>query len=187
KVDAQIRFGYEVHAYGLGDLAAACDAVGNGDIDSQLEEYRTEYDVDRKLLDDAESRELVRNEARLELGMEQFLEERGCKAFTNCFENLTGLSGLPGRATQRLMNKGYGYGAEGEWKTSAMVRIAKVMSRGRDGGTTCVEDSTYTSASTDQVLGAHMLEVCPSVADGQPRLEIHPHTIGIRKDIARLI
>ena len=187
KVDAQIRFGYEVHAYGLGDLAAACDAVGNGDIDSQLEEYRTEYDVDRKLLDDAESRELVRNEARLELGMEQFLEERGCKAFTNCFENLTGLSGLPGLATQRLMNKGYGYGAEGDWKTSAMVRIAKVMSRGRDGGTTFVEDYTYNFASTDQVLGAHMLEVCPSVADGKPRLEIHPHTIGIRKDIARLI
>lgn len=187
KVAAQIQFGYEVHAWGLGDLAEACDAVASSDLDSQLDQYRTDYDVDERLLDDLESRQLIRNEARLELGMERFMEERGCKAFTNCFENLTGLSGLPGLATQRLMSKGYGYGAEGDWKTSAMVRIAKVMSRGLPGGTSFTEDYTYNFAATDQVLGAHMLETCPSIAEGKPRLEIHPHTIGIKKDIARLI
>lgn len=187
KVSAQIRFGYEVHAYGLGDLAAACDDVSERDIDAQLDRYREEYDAERSLFDDSGSRELLANEARLELGMERFMAERGCKAFTNCFENLTGLTGLPGLATQRLMAKGFGYGAEGDWKTSAMVRIAKVMSRGRGGGTSFIEDYTYDFGATDQVLGAHMLEVCPSIAAQKPRLEIHRHTIGVKKDIARLI
>lgn len=187
KVSAQIQFGYEVHAYGLGDLAAACDAVDAAEINAQVDLYRQDYEIDAKLLDDSVSLELVRNEARLELGMEYFMDERGCKAFTNCFENLTGLTGLPGLATQRLMSKGFGYGAEGDWKTSAMVRIAKVMSQGKDGGTSFVEDYTYNFAATDQVLGAHMLEVCPSIASQKPRLEIHRHTIGIKRDIARLI
>jgi L-arabinose isomerase len=115
------------------------------------------------------------------------MQKRGCMAFTNCFENLTGLSGLPGLATQRLMSKGYGYGGEGDWKTSAMNRIVKVMSKGRSGGTSFMEDYTYHFADTDQVLGAHMLEVCPSIAGDKPRVEIHRHTIGIKKDIARLI
>ena len=187
KVSAQIQFGYEVHAYGLGDLVAACEAISASDIDAQLTLYRDDYDVDPGLLDDADSRELLRNEARLELGMERFMDERGCKAFTNCFENLTGLTGLPGLATQRLMSKGIGYGAEGDWKTAAMVRIAKVMSLGREGGTSFIEDYTYDFGNIDQVLGAHMLEVCPSIAAEKPRLEIHRHTIGIKKDIARLI
>ena len=187
KVSAQIQFGYEVHAYGLGDLAAACDAVDAAEINAQVDLYRQDYEIDAKLLDDSVSLELVRNEARLELGMEYFMDERGCKAFTNCFENLTGLTGLPGLATQRLMSKGFGYGAEGDWKTSAMVRIAKVMSQGKNGGTSFVEDYTYNFAATDQVLGAHMLEVCPSIASQKPRLEIHRHTIGIKRDIARLI
>lgn len=187
KVGAQIRFGYEVHAYGLGDLAATCDAVEPKDIETLLEQYREDYDIAKKLLTDDESHELIRNEARLELGMERFMAERGCKAFTNCFENLTGLTGLPGLATQRLMRKGFGYGAEGDWKTSAMNRIVKVMSQGRPGGTTFIEDYTYDFGDPDQVLGAHMLEVCPSIAAEKPRLEIHRHTIGIKKDIARLI
>ena len=187
KVSAQIQFGYEVHAYGLGDLAAACDAIDGKDIDAQVELYREDYDVDAKLLKGGDSLELIRNEARLELGIERFLSQRGCAAFTNCFENLTGLTGLPGLATQRLMSKGIGYGAEGDWKQSAMNRIVKVMSQGRDGGTSFIEDYTYHFADTDQVLGAHMLEVCPSIAAEKPRLEIHRHTIGIKKDIARLI
>ena len=187
KVAAQIQFGYEVHAYGLGDLAAACDAVAASDLDAQIEQYRQDYLVAPELLDDADALELIRNEARLELGMERFMDERGCRAFTNCFENLTGLTGLPGLATQRLMSKGFGYGGEGDWKTSAMNRIVKVMSTGRDGGTTFMEDYTYHFADTDQVLGAHMLEICPSIAADKPRLEIHRHTIGIKKDIARLI
>ena len=187
KVAAQIQFGYEVHAYGLGDLAADCDAVAASDLDAQIEQYRQDYLVAPELLDDADALELIRNEARLELGMERFMDERGCRAFTNCFENLTGLTGLPGLATQRLMSKGFGYGGEGDWKTSAMNRIVKVMSTGRDGGTTFMEDYTYHFADTDQVLGAHMLEICPSIAADKPRLEIHRHTIGIKKDIARLI
>jgi L-arabinose isomerase len=188
KVSAQIRFGYEVHAYGLGDLAATCDAVEVKDIDAQVDQYCEDYDVAKKLLKDDASLDLIRNEARLELGMERFMAERGCAAFTNCFENLTGLTGLPGLATQRLMSKGYGYGAEGDWKTSAMNRIVKVMSQGRPGGTTFIEDYTYDFGDPDRVLGAHMLEVCPSIAaEKKPRLEIHRHTIGIKKDIARLI
>jgi L-arabinose isomerase len=187
KVAAQIRFGYEVHAYGLGDLAAACDAVADSDIDTQIDLYGETYEIDPALLDDAESRKLVANEARLELGMRRFLEERGCNAFTNCFENLTGLTGLPGLATQRMMESGIGYGAEGDWKTAAMVRIVKVMSLGRSGGTSFIEDYTYDFTDPDQVLGAHMLEVCPSIAAAKPKLEIHPHTIGIKKDIARLV
>jgi L-arabinose isomerase len=187
KVAAQIQFGYEVNAYGLGDLAAFCDEVGEADVKAQVEAYRQEYTVAGSLLNDADQVQALENEARLELGMERFLQDKGCMAFTNCFENLTGLTGLPGLATQRLMSRGYGYGAEGDWKTSAMNRIVKVMSSGRDGGTTFIEDYTYDFGSPDRVLGAHMLEVCPSIAAGKPRLEVHRHTIGIRKDIARLI
>ena len=187
KVGAQIQFGYEVHAFGLGDLAETCEAVSAADIDDQVALYREDYEVDDALVDNVAALDLIRNEARLELGMERFMTERGCAAFTNCFENLTGLTGLPGLATQRLMSKGFGYGAEGDWKTAAMNRIVKTMSAGRPGGTSFIEDYTYNFGSTDQVLGAHMLEVCPSISYEKPRLEIHPHTIGIKKDIARLV
>lgn len=187
KVSAQIQFGYEVHAYGLGDLAKECDAVSADDIAAQLDIYKADYDIDAAVFGDAHQLEMLQNEARLELGMERFMEKRGCMAFTNCFENLTGLSGLPGLATQRLMSKGYGYGGEGDWKTSAMNRIVKVMSKGRKGGTSFMEDYTYNFAATDQVLGAHMLEICPSIASGKPKVVVEPHTIGIKKDIARLL
>jgi L-arabinose isomerase len=187
KVSAQIQFGYEVHAYSLGDLATSCEGVSDADIEAQVEQYQQDYVVADGVLGDPRKLEMLANEARLELGIERFLESKGCRAFTNCFENLTGLTGLPGLATQRLMSKGYGYGAEGDWKTAAMIRIVKVMSRGRAGGTSFIEDYTYPFSRTDQVLGAHMLEVCPSIAAERPRLEVHPHTIGIKKDIARLI
>ncbi len=188
KVSAQIQFGYEVNAWGLGDLAKVVDAVSSEDIDAQLEVYKQDYEIDAAVFDDAEKLELLRNEARLELGMERFLVERNSMAFTNCFENLTGLSGLPGLATQRLMSRGYGYGGEGDWKTAAMVRIVKVMSKGREGGTSFMEDYTYDFGPTDQVLGAHMLEICPSIAGGKtPKVDIQLHTIGIKKDIARLL
>ncbi len=187
KVEAQIRFGYEVNAYGLGDLAAVCNEVSDADIDALVETYKTEYAIDASVLADAHQVEMIRNEARLELGMQRFLDANDCKAFTNCFENLTGLTGLPGLATQRLMGKGYGYGGEGDWKTAAMNRIVKVMSKGKPGGTTFMEDYTYNFGARDQVLGAHMLEICPSIASGKPELVVKPHTIGIKKDIARLI
>lgn len=187
KVSAQIQFGYEVHAFGLGDLAASCEAVSDKEIVAQIDLYKQDYVIDDALLNDQSSLELLKNEARLELGMENFMQKNSCMAFTNCFENLTGLTGLPGLASQRLMSKGYGYGGEGDWKTAAMARIVKVMSKGHPGGTSFMEDYTYHFASTDQVLGAHMLEICPSIAGDKPRVEIHRHTIGIKKDIARLI
>ncbi|WP_045826808.1 L-arabinose isomerase [Teredinibacter turnerae] len=187
KVSAQIQFGFEVNAFGLGELASVCEAIPQTQIDEQLERYKEEYDVDAAILADPQQLEALRNEARLELAMEQFMEERGIKAFTNCFENLTGLTGLPGLATQRLMSKGYGYGGEGDWKTAAMNRIVKVMSQGKPGGTSFMEDYTYDFGLPDQVLGAHMLEICPSIANSKPRVQVEKHTIGIKKDIARLV
>jgi L-arabinose isomerase len=163
------------------------DAVTEEQIARQIEIYTSEYDVAPVVLSDAHQFEMLKNEARLELGMAKFLTDGGFGAFTNCFENLTGLTNLPGLATQRLMQQGFGYGGEGDWKTAAMVRIAKVMSTGRVGGSSFMEDYTYHFGAVGQVLGAHMLEVCPSIAAAKPRLEVHLHTIGCRKDIARLI
>lgn len=187
KVAAQIQFGYEVHAYSLADLVAVVDAVSDSDISSQLDLYRQDYEIAPAVFTDDYALQMLKNEARLELGMRTFLEKGGFKAFTNCFENLAGLTGLPGLATQRLMAQGYGYGAEGDWKTSAMVRIMKVMGQGRAGGCSFMEDYTYNFGSRDQVLGAHMLEVCPSIAAAKPRLEVHRHTIGVKCDVARLL
>jgi L-arabinose isomerase len=187
KVSAQIQFGYEVHAFGLGDLQQLVDAVTDEQVAAQIEIYKSEYEVSPALLADAHQLKMLKNEARLELGMYKFLSDGGFGAFTNCFENLTGLTNLPGLATQRLMSQGFGYGGEGDWKTAAMVRIAKVMSKGRSGGSSFMEDYTYHFGAVDQVLGAHMLEVCPSIAAAKPRVEVQLHTIGCRNDIARLI
>ncbi|HEY5715906.1 MAG TPA: L-arabinose isomerase [Psychromonas sp.] len=187
KVSAQIQFGFEVHAYGLGELSAVVNSISEAQIEQQIELYKSLYDVSGSILSDAEQLEILKNEARLELGMEKFLVAKGCHAFTNCFENLSGLTNLPGLATQRLMEKGYGYGGEGDWKTAALTRIFKVMGQGREGGTSFMEDYTYNFSSTDQALGAHMLEVCPSIAADKPRIEIHRHTIGCNVDVARAI
>jgi L-arabinose isomerase len=192
KVSAQITFGYEVHAYGLGDLQKVVDAITDEQVAAQIEIYKNEYDVNPAIFADEHQYQMLKNEARLELGMLKFLTDGGFGAFTNCFENLTGLTNLPGLATQRLMNAGFGYGGEGDWKTAAMVHICKVISKGRVGGSSFMEDYTYhfggaALGGTDQVLGAHMLEVCPSIAAAKPKLEVHLHTIGCRNDIARLI
>lgn len=192
KVSAQIKFGFEVHAYGLGDLQKVVDEVTDEQVAAQIEVYKKDYDVNPAIFDDEHQFTMLKNEAKLELGMLKFLSEGGFGAFTNCFENLTGLTNLPGLATQRLMAAGYGYGGEGDWKTAAMVRICKVMSKGREGGSSFMEDYTYHfgsihSGGVDQVLGAHMLEVCPSIAAAKPKLEVHLHTIGCRNDIARLL
>jgi len=184
---AQITFGYEVHAFGVAELVKVVDTVTDAEVDAQLEVYKTDYVISDETLQDDYKVSMLRNEARLELGMERFLEKGGFKAFTNCFEDLSGLSGLPGLATQRLMAKGYGYGGEGDWKTAAMVRIMKVMGEGREGGCSFMEDYTYNMGDTDQVLGAHMLEVCPSIAAQKPRLEVHTHTIGVKCDVGRLL
>ena len=187
KVSAQITFGYEVHGYGLGDLQQAVDSISDADVAAQIEVYKNDYVIADSLFEDDHQFQMLKDEARLELGLDKFLQEKGCWAFTNTFENLTGLTGLPGLATQRLMQKGYGYGGEGDWKTSAMVRIMKVMATGLEGGTSFMEDYTYNFGANDQVLGAHMLEVCPTIAAAKPRIEVHQHTIGVKRDIARLL
>ncbi|EOJ3673619.1 L-arabinose isomerase [Vibrio parahaemolyticus] len=187
KVSAQIQFGYEVNAYGLGELSDVVNSISDADVNHQLDEYACMYEMSPDLFNDSDLKKLMAQEARLELGMESFLKSVGAGAFTNTFENLTGLTNLPGLATQRLMAKGFGYGGEGDWKTAAMTHIMKVMGQGRPGGTSFMEDYTYNFGEKGQVLGAHMLEVCPTIAAAKPRLEVHRHTIGCRCDIPRLI
>ncbi|WP_018983740.1 L-arabinose isomerase [Salinimonas chungwhensis] len=187
KVAAQIQFGYEVHAFGTAELAERVDSVSDADVAAQLDAYHNDYIISDATWQDSHNKAMLENEARLELGMQRFLDDGNFKAFTNCFENLAGLSGLPGLATQRLMAKGYGYGAEGDWKTSALVRVMKVMGEGRKGGCSFMEDYTYNLGERDQVLGAHMLEVCPSIAASKPTLEVHNHTIGVNCDVGRLL
>ena len=187
KVAAQIQFGYEVHAFGTAELAERVDAVSDADVSAQLDEYHNDYVISNDTWKDSHHKAMIENEARLELGMQRFLDDGNFKAFTNCFENLAGLSGLPGLATQRLMSKGYGYGGEGDWKTAAMVRIMKSMGEGRKGGCSFMEDYTYNLGDPDQVLGAHMLEICPSISSAKPRLEVHHHTIGVKCDVGRLL
>lgn len=184
KVEAQKKFGYSVNGYGVGDLAAAVDSVTDGQVDDLIEEYRSTYVVD--LAEDQMAP--VRDAARIEAGMRTFLSEGGFKAFTTTFEDLHGLVQLPGLAVQRLMAEGYGFGAEGDWKTAALVRAMKVMASGLEGGTSFMEDYTYhLNPGGMKVLGAHMLEVCPSIADGRVSLEVHPLGIGGKADPARLV
>ncbi|HUS17607.1 MAG TPA: L-arabinose isomerase, partial [Chloroflexia bacterium] len=188
KVEAQRRLGYAVHGYGLGDLVQVVDAVPDTAIDEQIDTYLEHYDVVAPLRPGGDRAGALRDAARQELGIRRFLEQTGCTAFTTTFENLHGLTQLPGLACQRLMADGFGFGAEGDWKTAALVRAMKVMSAGLPGGTSFMEDYTYHfGAPGMKVLGAHMLEICPSIAGEQPRLEIHPLSIGGKADPARLV
>jgi L-arabinose isomerase len=184
KVAAQRQFGYSVNGYGVGDLVAAIGKVSDAETDTVLKHYREQYHVKAS---DAQQANL-REQARIEAGMRRFLEQGGFDAFTTTFEDLHGLGQLPGLAVQRLMADGYGFGAEGDWKTSALVRAAKVMSSGLPGGTSFMEDYTYhLDPAGPKVLGAHMLEVCSSIAAGRPTLEVHPLGIGGKADPARLV
>lgn len=188
KVEAQLRLGYEVNGYGLGDLVQHVHQVSESAVDDLAAVYETEYRVDAKLQAGGEKRESLRDAARIELGMRTFLQVGGFKAFTTSFENLHGLKQLPGIAVQRLMADGYGFGAEGDWKTAALVRLMKVMAAGLKGGTSFMEDYTYHfEPGNMKVLGAHMLEICPSIADGTPAAEIHPLSIGGKEDPVRLV
>lgn len=183
KVEAQIKFGYTVNGYGIGDLKQYFDAVTAAQVDALLQEYGERYTI----ASDAATAS-IREQARIEIGMRAFLEEGGFGAFTTTFENLHGFKQLPGLAVQRLMADGYGFGAEGDWKTAAMIHIVKVMGGGLEGGTSFMEDYTYHLDPTGmQVLGAHMLEICPSIASGKPALEVHPLGIGGKDDPARLV
>jgi L-arabinose isomerase len=188
KVQAQIQFGYDVYGYGVGDLVKAVNDATSAEIDQMMQTYLDEYEVAPALQPGGERNTSLREGARIEVGMRNFLKAGNFKAFTTTFEDLHGLPQLPGLAVQRLMRDGYGFGAEGDWKTSALVRAMKVMNAGLNGGVSFMEDYTYHfSASGDKVLGAHMLEICESIAASKPRLEILPLSIGGKADPVRLI
>jgi L-arabinose isomerase len=188
KVAAQMQMGYAVNGYGVGDLVAYVEGVTDAQIDDLIRVYGEQYAVADPIGADLAQSQPLREAARIELGMRAFLEEGDFKAFTTTFENLYGLEQLPGLAVQRLMADGYGFGAEGDWKTAALVRAMKVMAAGLEGGTSFMEDYTYhLEPGNMKVLGAHMLEVCASIAEGQPSLEVHPLGIGGKADPARLV
>ncbi len=188
KVEAQIRLGYAIYGYGIGDLVQCIQHVSDRAVKSLISEYAERYIVSEDLQPGGSQREALREAARMELGMRTFLQDGAFKAFTTTFEDLHGLPQLPGLAVQRLMADGYGFGAEGDWKTAALVRAMKVMGAGLSGGTSFMEDYTYhLDPRGTHVLGAHMLEVCESIAAGKPSLEIHPLSIGGKANPPRLV
>jgi L-arabinose isomerase len=188
KVEAQIRLGVAVNGFSVGDLSEAVRAVPESAVDLLVEDYESNYDVAPSLRADGADRAALREAARIEAALRAFLTDGGFGCFTDTFENLDGLRQLPGIACQRLMADGYGFGAEGDWKTGVMVRLVKTMARGLPGGTSFMEDYTYhLDPSGPKILGAHMLEVCPTISDGKVSCEIHPLSIGGRGDPVRLV
>jgi L-arabinose isomerase len=188
KVEAEIQFGYSVNTYGIGDLVAVINEGTDAEIDALLSTYEQEYQLADPLLAGGSQRESLREAARIEVGMRKFLQNTKAIGFTDTFEDLHGMAQLPGIATQRLMAEGYGFGGEGDWKTSALVRAMKVMGSGLPGGNSFMEDYTYHfQPGNEQVLGSHMLEICPSIAEGKAKVEVHPLGIGGKADPARLV
>jgi L-arabinose isomerase len=188
KTDAQIVFGMSVKTFGVTDLVTAVDAVSDSEVDSLVSQYGDLYDVAPELQNSGQRHDSLRYEARVEAALRRFLEEGGFNAFTTNFEDLGALRQLPGLAPQRLMADGYGFAGEGDWKTAALGRIIKSMAGAAPGGTSFMEDYTYhLGPGEPKILGAHMLEVCPSIAGEKPTLEIHPLSIGGREDPVRLV
>ena len=187
KVEAESHFGVSVNTYSVNDLARVVLQIGDTDIDKQVREYEDTYTVADELRRGHERHTSLREAARIELGLRRFLESGGFGAFTTNFEDLGALRQLPGIAVQRLMADGFGFGAEGDWKTASMVRTVKTMGVGLSGGTSFMEDYTYDlTPGRERILGSHMLEVCPSIAAGTPTVEVHPLGIGAREDPVRL-
>jgi L-arabinose isomerase len=188
KVEAEIKFGYSVNTYGVGDLVKVINEVSDASIDKLVNEYEEQYKIADSLKKGNENYKSLREAAKIETGLKNFLEQGNFKGFTDTFEDLHGLVQLPGIAAQRLMAAGYGFAAEGDWKTAALVRAMKVMSSGLPGGNSFMEDYTYHFDPNNQlVLGAHMLEICESIAEGKPSCEIHPLGIGGKADPVRLV
>ena len=188
KVEAQIKLGLSVNTWPVGDIVKIIDGVSEAQIDKLIEEYNKTYEFDKEAQVGGKYHDSVRYQARIEAGIKSFLEAGGFKAFTTTFEDLHGLKQLPGLASQRLMAAGYGFGAEGDWKHAAMVRAIKVMGIGLEGGCSFMEDYTYhLSPSGYKALGSHMLEICPSIADGKAKIEVHPLGIGGKDAPARLV
>ncbi|MES2201755.1 MAG: L-arabinose isomerase, partial [candidate division FCPU426 bacterium] len=185
KVSAQLQLGYSVNTSGVGDVAALVAIASDAEVDRLVAEYKDTYSIP-----DASAIKMasIRDAARIELGLRAFLKQGDFQGFTTTFQDLHGLKQLPGLPAQRLMAEGYGFGAEGDWKTAALVRTMKVMAAGLKGGTSFMEDYTYHfEPGNEQVLGSHMLEVCPSIAEGKPSLEVHPLGIGGKEPPARLV
>ncbi|WP_404870358.1 L-arabinose isomerase [Kitasatospora griseola] len=188
KVEAQLRFGVSVNTYAVNDLVAAVDATADADVDKLVREYEELYRLAPELRPGGERHDSLRYAARIELGLRGFLKDGGFGAFTTNFEDLGGLRQLPGLAVQRLMADGYGFGGEGDWKTAVLLRTLKTAATGLPGGTSFMEDYTYhLEPGRELILGAHMLEVCPSIASATPSCEIHPLGIGGREDPVRLV
>jgi L-arabinose isomerase len=188
KVEAEIKFGYSVNGYGIGDLVKVINGVGEAEINALVDEYQTKYVMAKALAKGGEKHQSLRDTAKIEIGLRSFLKDGNFKGFTDTFEDLHGLVQLPGIAVQRLMAEGYGFGAEGDWKTAALVRAMKVMGTGLQGGNSFMEDYTYHfDPANAMVLGSHMLEICESIAQGKPSCEIHPLGIGGKADPVRLV
>ena len=188
KVEAQIKLGWSVNGYGIGDLVKLVNEVSDQEANTLVKEYSDLYEIAAEARSEGNGMDSIREQARIELAMKAFLKDGGFGAFTTTFEDLHGLKQLPGLAVQRLMEAGYGFGGEGDWKTSAMVRIMKVMGAGLPRGTSFMEDYTYhLESGSEMILGAHMLEVCPSISASKPRIEVHPLGIGNKADPARMV
>ena len=188
KVEAELKFGYSVNTHGVGDLVKSINEVSDSAIDVLCQEYADTYTLASSLTKGKENHNSLREAAKIELGLRDFLANGNFKGFTDTFEDLHGMVQLPGIASQRLMNDGYGFGGEGDWKTSALVRAMKVMGAGLKGGNSFMEDYTYHfDPKNPMVLGAHMLEICPSIANGKSKCEIHPLGIGGKADPVRLV
>ena len=188
KVEAEYKFGYSVNTHGIGDLVKVINETSDKAIDDLIKEYADSYSLARSLLKGEARHQSLRDAAKIEIGLQTFLEDGNFIGFTDTFEDLHGMVQLPGISAQRLMEKGYGFAGEGDWKTSALVRAMKVMGSGLKGGNSFMEDYTYHfEPNNSMVLGSHMLEICPSIADGRPKCEIHPLGIGGKADPVRLV
>ena len=188
KVSAEMKFGFSVNTYAVGDLVKVINQISEAEIKNLMKEYEATYQMMSSLTNGGAMRSSLVEAARIELGLKAFLEDGGYSAYTNTFEDLHGMRQLPGIGSQRMMAAGYGYGGEGDWKTSAMVHILKTMSGGMKGGTSFMEDYTYHFNPTNpMVLGSHMLEICPTIADGIVKCEVHPLGIGGKEDPVRLV
>lgn len=188
KVEAEMKFGYMVNTHGIGDLVSVINAVNESDITTLVGEYAAKYELADELKEGGVQHASLRESAKIELGLRKFLVDGNYKGFTDTFEDLHGMIQLPGMAVQRLMADGYGFGGEGDWKTAALVRAMKVMGAGLPGGNSFMEDYTYHfEPGNAMVLGSHMLEICPSIAQAKPRVEIHPLGIGGKADPVRMV
>jgi L-arabinose isomerase len=188
KVEAEYKFGFSVNTYGIGDLVKVITNISDADVDKLVQEYEDSYTLSDALKKNGTQRQSLKDAARIELGLKTFLEDGNFKGFTDTFEDLHGMTQLPGIAAQRLMEAGYGFAGEGDWKTVALVRAMKVMAQGLKGGNSFMEDYTYHfEPGNELVLGAHMLEICSSIANKKPSCEIHPLGIGGKADPVRLV